>query len=218
MTVCIHISIHTYTQYLEVQNPQHYEKTYTSAVKAFVRAAVLAYECGYTEDTIRRHLQQQVVGQEKAVGEEAQDDALSLSQQQQDVGEEDESTTLCWRLIALVWVTCHLSPVSVRRWCSGIYDGGYSYSLLLVYIIILRCVFSFYHFLCHHHLNTHTSSSHIHMRTHTHTHEIAHTWDNKHMGQHTHGTNPPTTHRCTRHRRHPQLLAQFCKHDSQWLL
>lgn len=105
---------HTITShYLAVQNPQQYRKTYTSAVKAFVRAAVLAYECGYSEDTLRRHLQQQQSGQDMALEQRPaldgndDDDAL------------DEDTVLCMRCITLVWVTCQLSPVGVRRWCAG---------------------------------------------------------------------------------------------------
>lgn len=98
---------HTITShYLAVQNPQQYQKTYTSAVKAFVRAAVLAYECGYSEDTLRRHLLQQQC--------QGIDDGLS-----EDEPTLDADTALCMRFITLVWVTCKLSPVGVRRWCAG---------------------------------------------------------------------------------------------------
>lgn len=78
-----------------VQNPQRHHMTYSNAVKAFVKNAVLAYECGYSEETVLHNL------------------APSLG------GEERVEDSLCWRFISLVWVTLSISPVRVRRWTTG---------------------------------------------------------------------------------------------------
>jgi len=75
-----------------------------SAMQSFVEAAVLMYECGYNEDSLRQDLRQLALDRQGA-GE-----PLSL-------GECDEEE--CLQGIGLVWMTLQLSPRAVKRWANG---------------------------------------------------------------------------------------------------
>ncbi|KAG2427709.1 hypothetical protein HYH02_014540 [Chlamydomonas schloesseri] len=85
--------------YDRVQNPALSNVRYSIAVTDFIERAVLAYECGYAEADVAAAL-----GRLAAAGQLA-------GLQGFDAGE-------CVSLVAVVWVTLALSPLSVKRWAT----------------------------------------------------------------------------------------------------
>ncbi|KAG2423223.1 hypothetical protein HXX76_015480 [Chlamydomonas incerta] len=85
--------------YDRVQNPALSNVRYSIAVTDFTERAVLAYECGYTEADVAAAL-----GRLAAAGRLA--------------GLQGFDAAECVSLVAVVWVTLALSPMSVKRWAT----------------------------------------------------------------------------------------------------
>ncbi|GMH33722.1 hypothetical protein BSKO_01556 [Bryopsis sp. KO-2023] len=83
--------------YFAVQNPVSASTTYSKAVKDFTSSAVLAYECGYCEDGLRRMISEYV---------DADADVSICS-------------SACLELSSIVWITLMLAPSSSVRWAVG---------------------------------------------------------------------------------------------------
>ncbi|KAK9819232.1 hypothetical protein WJX74_010056 [Apatococcus lobatus] len=82
-------------EFYAVQQPATYNIRYSEALKAFAHSAILAYECGYSEDMMQQEL-----------------DGLGPQQ--------GRDSTDCTVFLSLVWITIMLSPnKSVRRWVQG---------------------------------------------------------------------------------------------------
>ncbi|CAD7695993.1 unnamed protein product [Ostreobium quekettii] len=86
-------------QFRAVQHPALNNKTYTRAVNDFAESAILAYECGYTEEGLARAIGGLGVG---LVG-----------------GGVDGEVQGCMEFLAIVWITLMLSHRSVVRWGTG---------------------------------------------------------------------------------------------------
>ncbi|KAK9863315.1 hypothetical protein WJX84_001159 [Apatococcus fuscideae] len=82
-------------EFYAVQQPASYNIRYSEALKAFARSAILAYECGYSEDMMQQEL-----------------DGLDTHQ--------GRDSTDCTVFLSLVWITIMLAPnKSIRRWTQG---------------------------------------------------------------------------------------------------
>lgn len=87
--------------FFAVQNPALFNRRYSAAVTDFIDSAVLAYECGHNEESIRRQLKEHLVAAAGQLGlQEADEDGCMLA-------------------INLVWCTLMLSPKTVKRWSSA---------------------------------------------------------------------------------------------------
>lgn len=86
--------------YHAVQNPIQASTTYSKAVTAFTASAVLAYECGYSEEGLRKGLSEM---------QETSDQPVT----------QKNCPASCLELSLLVWITLMLAPKSVVRWGVG---------------------------------------------------------------------------------------------------
>lgn len=89
------------TCFYEVQHPALSNRRYSSAVQDFTDASILAYECGYTENSICEQLKSHVdllpqIGNRAALDSDA-----------------------CLLCISIVWVTLMHSPKTVKRWSTA---------------------------------------------------------------------------------------------------
>lgn len=87
--------------YHEVQHPALSNRTYSRAVMEFTEVAVLAYECGYSEEGLLPEL--------KACAE-------GLDVEPSSKLDLEGNCLLC---TSIVWVTLMLSPKTVQRWSAG---------------------------------------------------------------------------------------------------
>ncbi|PNW87549.1 hypothetical protein CHLRE_02g141850v5 [Chlamydomonas reinhardtii] len=85
--------------YQRVQHPALSNVRYSIAVADFIEQAVLAYECGYAEPDVAA-----------ALGRLAAEGRLA--------GLQDFDAAECVSLVAVVWVTLALSPMTVKRWAT----------------------------------------------------------------------------------------------------
>lgn len=86
--------------YFALQQPAILNIRYSDAVKNFAQAAVTAYECGYSEDTLRQELQQATA-------------LLNPTDSVKTIDQED-----CLLCVCMVWMTLVMSK-STRRWSTA---------------------------------------------------------------------------------------------------
>lgn len=84
--------------FYEVQNPALSNRPYSLAVQDFTESAILAYECGYSEASLREQI---------TTSQKSDENSLTI---------DCEDCLLC---ISIVWLTLMQSPSSVKRWASG---------------------------------------------------------------------------------------------------
>jgi len=102
-----------------VQYPAQSNKTYSCALNDFAESAILAYECGYTEEGLAKDIQ--ILLDSSALGEVVQgrgqileDAALRCGDEL--FGKDDLEVRSCMEFLTIVWITLMLSHRSVVRW------------------------------------------------------------------------------------------------------
>ncbi|KAK9794966.1 hypothetical protein WJX73_008481 [Symbiochloris irregularis] len=91
-------------EFLVVQQPARHNTPYKSALKAFAGSAILAYECGYSEDGFQKQFEHEL--QHLPAGTPLHLEAFDMDR--------------CRFLLSLIWITIMLAPKrTVMRWSQG---------------------------------------------------------------------------------------------------
>ena len=108
------------THFRAVQYPAQSNKTYSCALKDFAESAILAYECGYTEEGLAKDIQTlldtSTLGG-AVQGEERMLENAALGCNNEIVFSNDAlEVRSCMEFLTIVWITLMLSHRSVVRW------------------------------------------------------------------------------------------------------